>query len=100
MYEPPDPVLPATEHPQPLPESLERLIVGGGAAVLIVTEKSFVDEAASAPSTRTVKLEVPAVVGVPLRTPAADKFRPAGGVPEDTDQLYGVVPPVAASVWL
>jgi len=99
MYEPPDPVLPATEHPPP-PESLERLIVGGGAAALIVTEKSFVDEALSLPATRTVKLEVPAAVGVPLRTPAADKLRPAGGVPEVTDQLYGVVPPVAASVWL
>jgi len=97
MYEPPDPVLAATEHPPP-PESLERLTVGGGAAALIVTEKTFVDEAPSAPSTRTVKLELSAVVGVPLRTPTVDKVRPAGSVPTDTDQLYGVVPPVAASV--
>jgi hypothetical protein len=99
MPAPPGPVLPTTEHPPPS-ESLERLIEGGGAAALIVTEKSFVDEALLAPATRTVKLELSAVVGVPLRTPPVDKLRPAGSVPEDTDQLYGVVPPVAASVWL
>jgi len=98
MVEPPDPVLTATEHEPP--ESLERLTVGGGAAALIVTEKSFVDEALSAPVTRTVTLELAAVVGVPSRTPVADRLMPAGSVPEDTDQLYGVVPPVAASVWL
>lgn len=99
MSEPPDPVLTATEHPPP-PELLERSTEGGGAAALIVTEKSFVDEALSAPATRTVKLELSAVVGVPSRTPVADRIRPAGSVPADTDQLYGVVPPVAASVWL
>jgi hypothetical protein len=99
MAEPPDPVLTATEQLPP-PESDERVIGVGGAAALIVTEKSFVDEAPSAPATRTVKLELSAVVGVPLRTPPVDKFRPAGSVPEDSDQLYGVVPPVAASVWL
>jgi hypothetical protein len=99
MNEPADPVLTATEHPPP-PEPLERSTEGGGAAALIVTEKSFVDEALSAPVTRTVKLELAAVVGVPSRTPVADRLRPTGSVPEDTDQLYGVVPPVAASVRL
>lgn len=97
MYESPDPVLTATEHPPP-PESLERLTVGGGAAASIVTSKIRVDEALSLPATRTVKLEVPVAVGVPLRTPSADKLRPAGSVPEETDQLYGVVPPEAVSV--
>ena len=29
-----------------------------------------------------------------------DKLSPAGREPVDTDQLYGVVPPVAANVWL
>jgi len=57
------------------------------AAALIDTEKGFVDEALLAPVTRTVKLEVPAVVGVPLKTPAPDRLRPAGSVPADTDQL-------------
>jgi hypothetical protein len=70
------------------------------AAALTVTERAFVDEAPLAPVTRTVKLEVPAAVGVPLRTPAADRLRPAGSAPAETDQLYGVVPPVAASDWL
>jgi hypothetical protein len=99
MAEPPDPVLRATEHAPPS-EELERSIEGGGAAALIVTENIRVDEALSLPATRTVKMEVSVAVGVPLRTPAADTPRPAGGVPEDTDQLYGVVPPVATSVWL
>jgi len=70
----------------------------GGADGLIVTESGFV--AVPPPVTWTVKLEVAAVVGVPLRTPAEDRPSPAGSVPAVTDQLYGVVPPVAASVWL
>ena len=98
MAELPDPVLTATE--QLPPESLERVTGEGGAAASIVTEKSFVEEALLAPATRTVKLEIPAAVGVPPRTPPVDKFRPAGSVPEDTDQLYGVVPPVAVNGWL
>ena len=48
--------------------------------------------------TLTVKFEVPAVVGVPEITPPELKERPAGRVPESSDQLYGVTPPVAASV--
>ena len=45
----------------------------------------------------TVKLDVPAVVGVPLMVlPFSDK--PAGREPEVMDQIYGAVPPVAASV--
>ena len=48
MYEPPVPVLTATEHPPP-PESLERLIVGGGAAALIVALTVAVSPAASVP---------------------------------------------------
>jgi hypothetical protein len=51
--------------------------------------------------TRTVKLDVPEAVGVPLMTPVDEpKLNPAGRLPETTDQLYGVLPPVAASVWL
>src|SRR5262249_8626573 len=49
--------------------------------------------------TWTVKLEVPAVVGVPEITPvAAVRVSPAGNVPLAIDQVYGGVPPVAASV--
>ena len=47
------------------------------------------------------KLGVPAVVGLPLSTPAAERARPAGSVePLVTDQVYPVPdPPVAARVW-
>ncbi len=46
--------------------------------------------------TCTVRLAVPATVGVPLITPVvALRLRPAGSVPLLSDQLYGVVPPVA-----
>ena len=48
----------------------------------------------------TVKLNEPAVVGVPLNTPlVALKARPAGKVPEATLHVIGVVP-VAVKVWL
>ena len=40
----------------------------------------------------------PAVVGTPEMTPAAlNRVRPAGSVPALIDQVYGAVPPVAAS---
>jgi hypothetical protein len=48
--------------------------------------------------TFAVKLKEPDAVGVPEIVPLADKPRPAGKAPEATLQLYGVVPPVAASV--
>jgi hypothetical protein len=48
---------------------------------------------------RTVKFEVPDAVGVPLIVPLDEPSdNPAGRLPETTDQLYGVVPPVAATV--
>jgi hypothetical protein len=51
--------------------------------------------------TITVKLEVATVVGVPVIAPVAVfSVSPAGRVPTETDQAYGVVPPVAARVWL
>jgi hypothetical protein len=51
--------------------------------------------------TRTVKLLVPPVVGVPLITPVAVfNVSPAGRLPTVTAHVYGVLPPVAASVWL
>jgi hypothetical protein len=51
--------------------------------------------------TETVKLGVPVVVGVPLRTPAAERVNPAGSVePVATDHTYPVSePPVASSVF-
>jgi hypothetical protein len=45
--------------------------------------------------TRTVKLYVPAVVGVPEITPALLMVRPGGGGPggATSAQVYGAVPP-------
>ena len=49
--------------------------------------------------TLAVKLNDPAVVGVPEIVPlAAASVRPAGNAPALTLQLYGVVPPLAAKV--
>src|SRR3954468_3136132 len=52
--------------------------------------------------TCTVKLLVPELLGVPEIAPVeAPRVSPAGRVPETTtDQLYGVTPPLAASVAL
>ena len=57
-------------------------------------------EAVPPPVTWTVKVEVPADVGVPLTAPPELSVSPAGRLPEVTDQLYGVVPPEAESDWL
>ena len=48
--------------------------------------------------TFTVNDEVLAAVGVPPIWPEVPRVRPAGREPELSDQLYGVVPPLAASV--
>ena len=51
--------------------------------------------------TCTVKLDVPAVVGVPEITPVeAAKVSPTGSDPELIVQVYGDVPPLAPSVAL
>ena len=49
-----------------------------------VVEKLCVVVAATESVTRAVNEVVPAVVGVPLRTPVDASDRPAGGVPEET----------------
>ncbi len=46
-----------------------------------------------------MKLEVPWVVGVPEITPVvAFSASPAGRLPDEIDQVYGVVPPLAVRV--
>jgi len=48
-----------------------------------------------------VKLDVPDCEGVPEITPlAAPRVSPVGNAPEESVQLYGVVPPVTATVSL
>jgi hypothetical protein len=48
--------------------------------------------------TLAVKLKEPDAVGVPEIVPAEDSVRPPGKAPALMLQLYGVVPPLAASV--
>jgi hypothetical protein len=47
--------------------------------------------------TTTVTLKVPAPVGVPETVPSEDSDNPPG-IPDETDQVYGGVPDVAARV--
>ena len=55
----------------------------------------MVEERLLPPVTRTVKLDVPDAVGVPLITPPPLRPRPAGRLPEASDHAYGVVPPLS-----
>ncbi len=48
--------------------------------------------------TFTVKLNEPDAVGVPEIVPPVESVTPPGNAPELTFQVYGVVPPLAASV--
>ena len=47
-----------------------------------------------------MKLLAVTVVGVPKICPLVDRVKPDGRVPEKSAQLYGVVPPTAARLWL
>ena len=64
-------------------------------AASIVRLKGLVVAPAAPSTTFTVNVYVPAVAGVPLRIPVPESDRPVGKAPEVTDQVYGVVPPVA-----
>src|SRR5262245_27202584 len=65
---------------------------------LTVTLRAFVTVWAPA-VTWTVKLDVPAAVGVPeIRPEFGVRLRPAGNDPFTIDHVYGGVPPVAVSV--
>ena len=70
-------------------------MINGG---VTVSAKALVDDTVAASVTRTVKFDVPRRVGVPVTTPPAESDNPAGSVPEETVQVYGMVPPVAVSV--
>ena len=62
------------------------------------TENGAVAMPPSFPVTRTTKSNVPAAVGVPERSPAADSDSPLGRFPDSIDQEYGGTPPVAAKL--
>jgi hypothetical protein len=70
-------------------------------AALTVMLSDLVAVSAWASVTFTRKVLVPVPVDVPEITPVVvASASPVGRVPEAMDQLYGVVPPVAASVSL
>ena len=67
---------------------VEVVMLGGGKdAGLTVMDRFLVSLSSSLSSTRTVKFDVPAVVGVPLISPDADTDRPVGSEPDVMDQL-------------
>jgi len=64
----------------------------------ITRAKLWVAVAEELSVTRTVKLKVPALVGMPLIIPPLLNVRPGGKPPDASDQLYGCTPPLALSV--
>lgn len=76
-------------------DGVKLVIVGLRTATAIVdlTEAYWIGLPLSA--TCTVRVELPAVVGVPVTAPVAEfRLRPAGKEPLTMDQTYGLVPPV------
>ena len=72
------------------------VIINGAGAMVIC--RGAVAVCAAASVTLAVKLNVPAVVGVPEIWPAEESVSPPGSAPALTVQVKGVVPPLAASV--
>jgi hypothetical protein len=70
-------------------------VTAGG---LTVIDNAAVAEADALSVAFTVKLAVPAAVGVPDIVPLAARVSPAGSVPPATDHVYGGVPPDALKV--
>ena len=76
------------------------MMIGATVAAVMVMELFWVAFGNVPLAACTVKLNEPAVVGVPLNTPlAALRASPAGSVPVAMLQVIGVVP-VAVKVWL
>lgn len=69
-------------------------------AVVTVIESGCVSVCDSASVTRTVKLEMPVLVGVPEISPFELKVRFAGSDPALRLQTNVPVPPLACRVWL
>ena len=67
-------------------------------AGLIVRTNCFEVDARAESLTVTVKVNTPVCAVVPLRTPEVLMRRPSGTASALTDQVYGVVPPVAVKV--
>ena len=74
------------------------MIVSGGGAALMVSEKAFVADCDNASVTFTVKFEVPVLVGVPEMVPVELRVRFAGSDPAEAIQESVPVPPLAMRV--
>ena len=78
-----------------VPVGSEDVVILKAGALMVSTRAALPDpEALSV--TFTVKLDNPAVVGVPAIVPP-ERLNPAGSDPLVTDHVYGGVPPVAVS---
>jgi hypothetical protein len=65
-----------------------------------LSERLFVAVVPLVSLTRIVKVEVPEERGVPPMTPVELlRESPDGSRPEERDQVYGVAPPEAVTVW-
>src|SRR3954469_24843225 len=68
-----------------------------GAMLTIVIERDARPKQPLPVAALTLKVNVPAVVGVPDSTPDAPSDRPGTGVPPASENVYGPVPPLAVS---
>lgn len=73
-------------------------MTGAVGATLIVIRNDLESDKFAESVTRAVKSKGPAVPGVPEIAPEPDNVKPGGKVPTATDQVYGVVPPLADKV--
>jgi hypothetical protein len=71
------------------------MVMGDGS---MVSANDFVSVRPPASIIWTIKLKEPASAGMPLIKPLLLRVIPAGRAPLRMDQVYGVVPPVAARV--
>lgn len=69
--------------------------VGGVGAGLMTICRGCVPDRFAESVALTVKLYVPAVVGVPVSAPVLASVKPGGNAPTLTDHVYGGVPPPA-----
>src|SRR3972149_4405203 len=82
-----------------VPSDSDAVVTAGYALTVMLS--AFVAMALLSSVTCTVKLDTPAVVGMPLISPVALlSVSPAGSVPTVSAHTYGVFPPAAVSVWL
>lgn len=84
------------EYPAPaVPAGNEDVVIIKAGALMASDSGAFADDDALS-VTLTVKLEEPAVVGVPDMV-LPERLNPAGSVPLERDHVYGGDPPVAFS---